>query len=271
MNENSEQPQSLADLKPWNGKATWVDKVLLTSIFVVPVFYLVLLPARPFLILNAPVVLEFLTGSKTGIVGAAAFARIGEIPLWLVLFAGTVGMAKFDWLFWLAGRRWGEGILRIFTSTEKQRRQAHRFRHMPKWLLFVLTVFSHFPGIPGSILWLVVGWNGMRLWLFLLADVVGAFLMTAAITGLGWALGQSAVDVIGQIDKYALWISLGLVVCIVAFTTWKSSREVARSADSSTSAGTSGTADPEAAAGSDTMSGSDSSPTTGADESTEKD
>lgn len=222
--EERTPPQSWDDIKPWKGKATGVDKTLLFAIFAVPAFYLIMMPFRPFLIANQPILLEFLTGAKTAIVGAAAFARIGEFPLWLVIVAGFVGMAKFDWLFWLAGRRWGDGILNIFTSTERQRRQVEKFRRMPTWLLFLLTVISRLPGIPGTLVWLVAGWSGMRLWLFLVADFLACLILTVGVALLGYSLGQAAVDVIQTIDRYALWISLGLVVVIAVWSAMRANR-----------------------------------------------
>ncbi|GAA4283337.1 hypothetical protein GCM10022261_08680 [Brevibacterium daeguense] len=212
------QPKTMADLKPWKGKATRVDKVLLTMIFVVPAFYLAMMPLRPFMIANQPILLEFLTGAKTAIVGAAAYARVGELPLWLVVFAGFVGMAKFDWLFWLAGYRWGDGILNIFTSTERQRRQVERFRKLPSWLLFLLVAVSRMPGVPGTLIWLVAGWNRMKLWQFLLADFITCMLLTVGVAALGFSLGQAAVDVIQTVDRYALWISLVLIVGVAVWS-----------------------------------------------------
>ena len=70
----------------------------------------------PFLIATHPVLLEFANGSLAAVGAAAAFARVGEIPLWLVIVAGAVGMAKFDWMTWWAGRRWGRGMLAFFMT-----------------------------------------------------------------------------------------------------------------------------------------------------------
>lgn len=220
-----EPPQSWDDLKPWKGVAAPTDKFLLFAIFAVPAFYLGMMPFRPFLIANQPILLEFLTGAKTAIVGAAAYARVGEFPLWLVLVAGFVGMTKFDWLFWLAGRRWGDGILNIFTSTDRQRRQVEKFRRMPPWLLFLLVVISRVPGIPGTLVWLVAGWSGMRLWVFLIADFLACLILTVGVALLGYSLGQAAVDVIQTIDRYALWISLGLVVLIAVWSGAKANKQ----------------------------------------------
>ncbi|MBU8578496.1 DedA family protein [Brevibacterium luteolum] len=216
------QPQSFKDLAPWEGEATIVDKLLLVGVFGVPLFYLVLLPFRPQLIANHPVLLEFLTGAKSAIVGAGAYAGIGELSLTLVFIAGLVGMAKFDWMFWLAGRRWGDGAVNLFAQSERQRKRFSKLKNLPAWLLFIFVFISRVPGIPGTIVWLVAGYSRMSLPLFLTAQISGAAAMTAVWTALGYNLGQAAVDVIQVIDRYAMWISLAIIVGIVVWSTAKS-------------------------------------------------
>src|SRR5215207_527634 len=107
---------------PWQRPATGVDKALMGAILAVVAVGLVLRPLKPFLLASHPVLLEFLTGDLTAIGAAAAFARIGEAPLWLVVLAGVVGMMKLDWLTWWAGRQWGRGIIRMFTTSERAQR-----------------------------------------------------------------------------------------------------------------------------------------------------
>ena len=109
---------------PWQGPATRVDVALMGAILGVVALGLVIRPFKPFLVADHPVLLEFLTGDLLAIGAAAAFARIGEAPLWLVVVAGAVGMVKFDWLAWWAGRQWGAGIVRIFTTSGRVQRHA---------------------------------------------------------------------------------------------------------------------------------------------------
>ena len=207
-----------AAIKPWEGKAARLDKVLLVLIIGVPFIYLGLMPFRPWMLVNAPVLQEFINGAKTAIVAGAAYARVGEIPLWLVVFAGFVGMAKLDWAFWLAGRRWGDGILRLFAQNERQRKRVEKLKRIPGWALFLMTVIARCPGIPGTLVYLVAGWTRMRLAPFLIADLLGCLLFTLIWTTLGYQLGEAAVDVLGVIDKYALWLTLAIVLGIFVWT-----------------------------------------------------
>ncbi|WP_152346921.1 DedA family protein [Brevibacterium sp. CFH 10365] len=214
-----------AALKPWQGKAAGLDKLLLFIIIGVPLIYLGLMPLRPWMLVNAPVVQEFINGAKTSIVAAAAYARVGEIPLWLVIVAGFVGMAKLDWAFWLAGRRWGDGVLRLFAQNERQLKRINQLKKIPNWALFLMTLISRCPGIPGTLVYIVAGWTRMRLSLFLIADLLGCLIFTLIWTFLGYQLGEAAVDILKIIDKYALWLTLALIVGIFAFSYFKEYRK----------------------------------------------
>ncbi len=169
-------------------------------------------PLRPFLIADHPVALELLDGGTAAVGAAAAFARVGDTPVWLVVLAGAVGMAKFDWLTWWAGRRWGRGMLGFFMTGSRAARYTERAQTMPAWLLGLAVVASSLPGLPTAAICLLAGWARMRLLTFLLLDLLGVVLVTAVVTAIGYSLGQSAVDVVLLVDKYAGWVSLGLIL-----------------------------------------------------------
>jgi membrane protein DedA with SNARE-associated domain len=196
---------------PWQGRATRVDVALMGAILGVVGLGLVIRPLKPFLIAHHPVLLEFLTGDLVVIGAAAAFARIGEAPLWLVVLAGAVGMVKFDWLAWWAGRQWGAGIIRIFTTSERVQRYAAEATERNPWIVRLAVVLAVLPGIPTAVVYAAAGWTRMRLATFLLLDLVGAVIMTAVVAGLGYGLGQRAVDVVLTIDRYASVVSLTMI------------------------------------------------------------
>lgn len=226
----SEDENPWSKIKPWQGRATRADKALLFVIFGVPFIYLALLPFRPWMLVNAPVLQEFINGAKTAVVAAAAYARIGEIPLWMVVVVGVVGMAKLDWAFWLAGRRWGDGILRLFAQDERQLRRIERLKSIPGWALFGMTLLGRCPGVPGTLVYLVAGWSRMRLWLFLTADILGCLIFTTIWTALGYQLGEAAVDILKVVDRYALWLTLAIIVGIFVMSFYRESRKQKRAA-----------------------------------------
>ena len=65
----------------------------------------------------------------------------------------------------------------------------------------------------------------MRLSLFLVADLLGCLIFTLIWTVLGLQLGETAVDVLNVIDKYALWLTLALIVGVFAFSFGKEYRK----------------------------------------------
>ncbi|WP_326948651.1 VTT domain-containing protein [Amycolatopsis sp. NBC_01307] len=190
------------------------DKVLIGVLIAAIVLSLGSLPLRPFLLGSHPIATAAVTGSSSAIGAGAAFARLGQADLWVVIVAGIIGKIKFDWLYWWAGRRWGQKGLQFFVPTEQARRLAPRLRSWPAWGKFGLVVASSVPGVPAIFTFLLAGLTGMSLPAFLLADVLGAGLMTGLVAGLGYSLGQQAVDVVLLIDRYALWITLAFAALI---------------------------------------------------------
>jgi membrane protein DedA with SNARE-associated domain len=204
--------QQWRDMRPWDSPMARADKVLIGSIVAVVGVMLLTLPVRPFLIATHPVALSAVTGSLSGVGSAAAFARVGGADLWLVVVAGIVGMIKFDWLFWWAGRRWGAKGVRFFTPPGRAGRFVDRVRSWPPWTTALLVVAAAFPGIPSAPLFLLAGLAGMPLVAFLVLDAVGSALVVGLVAGLGYGLGQTAVDVVLTVNQYALYVSIALIV-----------------------------------------------------------
>ncbi|RIQ34022.1 DedA family protein [Jiangella rhizosphaerae] len=200
---------------PWQGRAGRVDLALMGAILAVVALGVALRPLKPFLLASHPVMLEFLTGDLTAIGAAAAFARIGEAPLWLVVVAGAAGMVKLDWLTWWTGRQWGLGIVRMFTASERAVRFAGRATELRPWTLRAAVVLAVLPGVPTAVVYAVAGMAGMRLATFLILDFAGALTMTGVVAGLGYGLGQRAVDVVLLVDRYASVVSLTAIAVAV--------------------------------------------------------
>lgn len=196
---------------PWRGPATRVDWALMAAILAVVALGLVLRPLKPFLLASHPVALAFLTGDLTAIGAAAAFARIGEVPLWLVVVAGAGGMVKFDWLTWWTGRQWGGGIIRMFTASESVKRFADRAAEVNPWVLRAAVVLAVLPGVPTAVVYAMAGWARMRLMTFLALDIAGAVVMTGLVAGLGYGLGQRVVDLVLLVERYAGTVSLTII------------------------------------------------------------
>jgi membrane protein DedA with SNARE-associated domain len=196
---------------PWEGSASRTDVAVMGAILGVVTLGLVLRPLKPFLLASQPVTLAFLTGDLTAIGAAAAFARIGEAPLWLVVIAGAAGMMKLDWLTWWTGRQWGGGIIKMFTTSERALRFAGRATELDPKILRAAVVLAVVPGVPTAVVYAMAGWARMRLATFLFLDLAGAFLMTGLVAGIGYGLGQHAVDVVLLVDRFASVVSLTVI------------------------------------------------------------
>lgn len=223
--EIEEAKQAWRKAMPWDHPMSRGDKFLVFATLGVLLLMLATMPIRPFLLASHPVALSAVTGSLSAIGAGAAFARIGQGELWLVIAAGVFGMIKFDWLFWLAGRRWGAKIIELWAPGELAKRFVARIRSWPRWAMPLAVVVAALPGVPAPAVFAVAGLGGMGLVRFLLFDAIGAALITGLVAGLGYGVGQHAVDLVLMIDKYALWITLALVVVVSVKAGYRGHRE----------------------------------------------
>ncbi|MEJ8282089.1 DedA family protein [Pseudonocardia spirodelae] len=212
--ERAEAREALRKVAPWDGPMRRGDWFLIIATAAIVVFNLASMPFRPLLIASYPVALAAVTGSLSAVGAGAAFARIGEADLWLVVAAGVFGMIKFDWLFWLAGRRWGAKIIQLWAPGAGAQRFVAWVRSAPRWVQPLAVVAAALPGVPAPAVFALAGMGRMRLLPFLVFDAIGAALVAGLVGGLGYGIGQHAVDVVLAVDEYALWITLGLVVVI---------------------------------------------------------
>jgi membrane-associated protein len=206
---------------PWEGKPRRVDILCWAAITLSGLYYLVILPFRASLVGTHPVFLELLNGSTEAIVSGAAFARVGHGSLAVVLLAAIPGLMKFDLIYWWAGRLWGERIVHLFAGQrERQRRRAQKFvdrvNRWGRWFTWPAIIITPFLPIPNAIIYAVAGWTGMSWVTFLILDMIGTLSWAGMLAGLGWALGQHAVSVAQTVSKYGLWVSIGIVVLVIA-------------------------------------------------------
>jgi membrane-associated protein len=190
--------------------------IIMAGIAFSGLYGLLLLPAVPTLVGTHPLLLELFRGSMTSMVTMGALARTGHASLTLALLAGIPGTMMFDWLYWWAGRRWGSSALTMLVGRHPRaaRRVPWIKRFAQRWGGFAVVV-SYLLPVPNVLIYAAVGWTGMGLVKFLVLDVIGSFLWVALLVGLGYAIGQSAVDVAHAVSHYALAVTIVLVVAII--------------------------------------------------------
>lgn len=201
---------------PWGGRAGRADKVLLSVLAFSGLYHLALLPLVPALIATQPLLLAVVRGSSTAIVTLGALARTGEGSLLVAALAGLPATIMFDWAYWWAGRRWGEHGLRLMLGRRpRAAARIDRMRALSRRHGVVLVTFSYLLPVPNAFVHAAAGWGGMRLRTFLACDIVAGLIWTALLAGLGYAVGRHAVDAVEAVSRYALALTVALVVYVI--------------------------------------------------------
>jgi membrane protein DedA with SNARE-associated domain len=210
---------------PWTGKPGKADIACWAAIVGSGLYLLLLLPFRAALVGTHPVLGELANGGTESIIAAAAFARVGKGSLAVAILVAFPGVMKFDPVWWWAGRLWGEKIVLIISGKRASGpKYLARVRRLGWRFSWPAVIVSQFLPIPNAIIYVVVGSAGMSLTTFLILDVIGTALWIGLLIGLGYELGQHAVNVAETISHYSLWVSLGLVALVLVGQYWGSWR-----------------------------------------------
>jgi membrane-associated protein len=206
------------DPLPWLGKPRVADILCWAGIVLSGVFFWALLPLRVSLVGTHPVVAELLNGSTESIISAAAFARVGHGTLAVVLLAAIPGLMKFDILYWWAGRLWGERFIVALPGSRRVAKYLGRVRRAGPKFTWPAMVLSSFLPVPRAIIFVIVGWAGMRLVTFFILDAISVLLWAGLLAGLGYTLGHEAVVAAKTVSHYSLWFTIGIVALTVLLT-----------------------------------------------------
>jgi membrane protein DedA with SNARE-associated domain len=198
----------------WRRRA---EIVCVTAIVLKTVFALVLLPLTPSLIGTDPVLLEALRGSTSALASGGAFARVGEASLVLAVLAPVPTLFFATPFFWWAGWLWGpKAAATLGGGHPKAERWAQRSgAHLERFGGLAVALAPFLP-VPSSFVYAAAGWTGMRLRRFIVFDLIGLLSWIGLIVGLGYAVGQPAVQVAKTISHYALLITIAVVAIAVA-------------------------------------------------------
>lgn len=201
----------------WEGRGQRADRVLMAGLALSALYALALLPAVPALVGSHPLLLELLRGSMTSMITMGGLARTGNASLVVAVLAGIPAYMMFDWLYWWAGRRWGVRALdRFLGHSQNAERRRVRLHRATDRFGGAAVVLAPFLPVPTILLYAAAGLGGMRLRVFLFLDLLGSLLWAATLVGLGYALGQRAVDVAHTITHYSLWLTVALIPVILA-------------------------------------------------------
>jgi len=223
MNEDG-APANAAPL-PWEGKPERADLILMGAIVASGLYLLALMPLTPSLVGSHPLLLVLLKGSVSGMVTMGGMVRIGDASLLLTVLAAIPGLMIFDWIYWWAGRRWGQRAIGVFVGNHpKAVKRTARLERLIARFGWIAVVIAYFQPVPNVLIYAAVGVTRMRLWVFLVLDLIGTLLWIAFCVGLGYAIGQDAVDIAKAISRYGLYLTIGLIVVIFARQYYVASR-----------------------------------------------
>ena len=207
---------------PWGEVAERADKAIALLLGLYFVYSLALWPLVPALIGSHPFLLEILSGSTLAEVTVGAHSRLGDPPLWLAVAAGVPATMVFDWVFWWAGRRWGDRALHLLlgrgsSPRARARREARaaRLERVAERYGPAGVVLAYYLPLPTVLIYAAAGLAGMRLRTFLALDLIGTLLWVGPVVGLGYAVGKPAVDVVHRVDHYSTLLTIVVVVVVV--------------------------------------------------------
>jgi membrane protein DedA with SNARE-associated domain len=211
---------------PWKHKPTRSDIACFAWISVVAVYSVVISILRPGLLASAPHVLASL-GSWSGAVMVGALASAGDSWWPLVWVLATVGFVKFDWVYWWAGRLWGRELIEVWSGRSPRARkinqQAERFARKYETLAIIVN-FLPIP-LPRAVILAVLGEAGTSLKKLLTVSLLTSVVTTGGYLGVGYWIGQPAVAAMDAYGKYLWYVSLAILVIVIANTWWKQSRK----------------------------------------------
>jgi membrane protein DedA with SNARE-associated domain len=216
---------------PWKHKPTRSDVVCFSWISVVAVYSVVISILRPGLLVSAPHVLASL-GSWSGVVMVGALAQGGD-PWWPLVWAlATLGFVKFDWIYWWAGRLWGRELIEVWSGRSARARRwndrAERFARKYETLAIIVN-FLPIP-LPRAVILAVLGEAGTSLAKLLTVSIISSCITTGGYLWIGWYFGEPARFVMESYGNYLWYVSLAILVVIVANAWWKQGRKAGGSA-----------------------------------------
>lgn len=149
-----------------------------------------------------------MTEEATPLIGGLR-ARAGHLHLWLVVGWVTGGTWLAELLLYFLGRWRGEWLRRRWPSLRALILRVFRVvrRHPWRASLAVRWAWGLRLTLP-----IACGAARVRLWLYFIGSGISALTWAVVFTLLGWAVGETALRLVGHLRQYEQWIGLGIVL-----------------------------------------------------------
>lgn len=207
------------------------DKILFTALILMGIWSLALIPLRAWL-LSHPLIYTLAVGGYTSAVVSGANASVGNGIWWIYLLCSVIGAVKFMPIYWAMGRKWG---MEFIDMSLQYMPRAHRFfqravrNESPKMYAGTLAFIplGYLPGpVPNTVVNAVAGLLKIRFPVMLAVNIVSILAVNGLFMWLGFTYGEQVLEVVEVINRYLLWITLGLVALMV-FRAWRQNQKKA--------------------------------------------
>lgn len=125
---------------------------------------------------------------------------------WVLAIAAGAGFAGDQLWFWL-GRRHGERLLKRWPGLARRKPQLDRMLRRRHAAAIIGVRFAYGLRVAGPVL---MGMSSLPAGRFAIFNALGALLWALAIGGLGWAVGEAAMRVLGEIRHVEGWLLVAL-------------------------------------------------------------
>ncbi|MDO5511476.1 DedA family protein [Corynebacterium sp.] len=208
------------------------DKILFTALILMGLWALALIPLRAWL-LSHPLIYTLAVGGYTSAVVSGANASVGNGVWWVYLLCTVIGAVKFMPVYWAMGRKWG---MEFIDMSLQYMPRAHRFfqravaaesRKMYAGTLAFIPL-GYLPGpVPNTIVNAVAGLLKIRFVIMLAVNVLSVLAVNGLFLWLGFTYGEQVLEVVEVINRYLLWITLGLLA-LMFFRAWRQGKRKAQ-------------------------------------------
>jgi membrane protein DedA with SNARE-associated domain len=159
------------------------------------------------------------------LVGAGAFAARGEGGIAALVVCGAAGVAITDHLWYFAGVLGADRLVRRFCRvtfnselcTRKTRDWFERYGA-------ATIILGRFVAGVRLLAWPLARSHGVGYPLFLLFDALAALLWAAVWVGLGWFVGEHALDAVRGLGWIGVAAAAAAVVLVFSVRLWRRSR-----------------------------------------------
>lgn len=206
-----------------------MDIILFVALLLMAVYSLCMIPLRAWL-LTQPLAYTLLVGGYTSAVVAGANASVDTGTWWIYLLCTVIGAVKFMPVYWLMGRRWGREFIdmslqymprahKLFTRALDRESTS-----LYAWVIALIPL-GFAPGpVPNTVVNAVAGMIRIRFPVMLAINVLSVLLVNGIFMWLGFTFGEQVLDIVNVINRYLLWITIGLIVVMV----FRARRQVSR-------------------------------------------